>query len=136
MNRYYNQNYTEEEIARILQTIKGCIASGEYQIALNRNRQENLEFVAEYGLNVRKQKEILMSIAVRDFCHSLQNMKPGYEHETLFVFVPQVTLLSVGDEEETVSVYTKFNIIERRGGTTTIVISFYKCNRPAEYLFR
>jgi hypothetical protein len=66
----------------------------------------------------------------------LQNTKIGFEHEVLYVFVPQVQLFNADGEEETVDAYTKFNIINMSNGGRTVVISFHKRNKAIDYLFR
>jgi len=52
----------------------------------------------------------------------LQNTKIGFEHEVLYVFVPQVQLFNSDGEEETVDVYTKFNIIDLSSGSAQVVL--------------
>ena len=136
MNPHYNQNYTREEIDAILAKIKVCIESGRYIISQNEKRQENIDFINEYNIRSDKQKSILMKIETDDFCHSLQNTKTGYEYEVLYVFIPQVQLFNADGEEETVDIYTKFNLIDLPSGSRTVVISFLKRNKPIEYLFR
>ncbi len=136
MNPHYNQNYTREEIDAILAKIKVCIESGRYIISQNEKRQENIDFINEYNIRSDKQKSILMKIETDDFCHSLQNTKTGYEYEVLYVFIPQVQLFNADGEEETVDIYTKFNLIDLPSGSRTVVISFHKRNKPIEYLFR
>ena len=136
MNPYYNQNYTREEIQNVLDKIKTCVSLGKYTISQNEKRQENIEFINEYNIRSDKQKSILMQIEVEDFCHTLQNTKPGYEYEILYVFVPQVELYNADGEEETVDIYTKFNIIDLPKGNRTVVISFHKRNKSIDYLFR
>lgn len=136
MNPYYNQNYTREEIQNVLDKIKTCVSLVKYTISLNEKRQENIEFINEYNIRSDKQKSILMQIEVEDFCHTLQNTKPGYEYEILYVFVPQVELYNADGEEETVDIYTKFNIIDLPKGNRTVVISFHKRNKSIDYLFR
>ena len=136
MNPYYNQNYTRKEIDLILSRIKSCVKNNRYTIAQNENRQENIDFINEYNIRSDKQRSILMQIKTEDFCHSLQNTKLGYECEVLYVFVPQVQLFNAEGEEETVDVYTKFNIIDMPSGSRAVVVSFHKRNKPVEYLFR
>lgn len=136
MNPHYNQNYSREEIKDILSKIKECISTGKYTISLNERRQENIDFINEYNIRSDRQKSILMQIEAEDFCHSLQNTKSGYEYEVLYVFVPQVQLFNADGEEETVDVYTKFNILDLPSGSRTVVISFHKRNKPIDYLFR
>lgn len=136
MNVHYNQNYSREEIDVVLNKIKTCVENNRYTIALNENRQENIDFINEYNIRSNKQKSIFLSLETEDFCHSLQNTKLGYEHEILYVFVPRIQLFNVDGVEEMLDVYTKFNIIDMQGGTRTIVISFHKRNKPIDYLFR
>ena len=136
MNLYYDQHYTREEIDSILVKIKSCVEKNRYTISLNEKRQENIDFINEYNIRSDKQKSILMQIETNDFCHSLQNSKVGYEYEVLYVFVPQVQLFNAEGVEETIDVYTKFNIIDLPSGSRTVVISFHKRNRLIDYLFR
>ena len=136
MNSHYNQNYTKEEIDVILEKIKNCVGNNKYTIALNENRQENIDFITEYNIRGNKQKSILLQLRTEDFCHTLQNTKIGYEYEVLYVFVPQIKLFNADGEEEMVDVYTKFNIIDMPSGSKTVVISFHKRNKPIDYLFR
>lgn len=136
MNPYYNQSYTREEIDLVLEKIKSCVVNNKYTIALNENRQENIDFINEYNIRSNKQKSILLQLKTEDFCHTLQNTKIGYEYEVLYVFVPQVKLFNADGEEEVVDIYTKFNIIDLPSGSRTVVISFHKQNKPIDYLFR
>lgn len=136
MNPYYNQNYTREEIKAVLGRVKSCVERGRYTISLNENRQENIDFINEYNIRSDRQRSILMQMNPEDFCHSLQNTKPGFEYEVLYVFVPQVQLFNADGEEETVDVYIKVNLIDLPSGTRTVVISFHKRNKPIDYLFR
>ena len=136
MNPYYNQNYTREDIEKILKMIKECVLAGRYIISQNDNRQENIDFINEYNLRSDRQKSILMHISVEDFCHSLQNTNPGFTYEVLYVFVPQVELFNADGKAETVDIYIKFNLIDLPACKRTIVISFHRRNKPIDYLFR
>lgn len=136
MNPFYNQNYTRQDIDDILSRIKSCVEKNRYVVSLNENRQENIDFINEYNIRSDKQRSILMHIETEDFCHSLQNTKLGYEYEVLYVFIPRVQLFNAEGEEESVDIYTKFNIIDLPSGSRAVVVSFHKANKPAEYLFR
>lgn len=136
MNQYYNQNYTIEQIDAILDKIKYCVNNNNYTLAMNENRQENVDFINEYNIRSDKQKSILLQLQTDDFCHTLQNTKIGYEYEVLYVFVPQVQLFNADGEEELVDIYIKFNVIDLPSSTRTVVISFHKRNKPIDYLFR
>lgn len=136
MNPYYNQKYTREHIDAFLDKIKECVVNNKYTIALNENRQENLNFISEYNIRSDKQKSILLQLRTEDFCHTLKNIKIGFEYEVLYVFVLQVKLFNSDGEEETVDIYTKFNVIDMANGSRTVVISFHKPNKAVDYLFR
>ena len=136
MSEHYNENYTREEIDFILEKIKDCVNDNRYKISLNLNRQENIQLINEYRLDNKKQKNILLSIEVKDFCHSLNNIKLGFEHEILYVFCPQRTLFNAFGEEDIVDIYTKFNIIEYGENKQAIAVSFHKRNKPINYLFK
>lgn len=136
MSQHYNQSYTKEEVATILQRIQDCILCGKYTIEKNEKRKENLDLIREYNLTSEKQRRILLQIETEDFCHSLQNTNIGYEHETLYVFCPQLTLFNFNGEEKLVDIYTKFNIIDTEAGSKVVVISFHERNKPIDYLFR
>lgn len=136
MSEHYRQNYSEDEIKVFLEKAKGCIRKDRFIVSTNENRQENIDFINEYNLTSQRQKEILLRLEVKDFCHSLQNTNVGYEHEVLYVFCPQVLLYDIDDLEEMIDIYIKFNLLERQNGNRTIIISFHKRNRPINYLFR
>lgn len=136
MNSYYNQDYTEEDITKILETIKECIRNNNYTIAMNENRQENINFINEYNIRSDRQKSILLQLQTDDFCYALKNTKIGYEYEVLYVFVPQVNLFDADGIEATVDIYIKINIIDMPRGNRVAVISFHKPNKPIDYLFR
>ncbi len=136
MNLHHNQNHTKEQICVVLKTIKDCIHKDHYIISKNENRQENIDFIKEYNLITKKQKNILMKIGPEDFCHTLQNTNSGFEHEVLYVFCPQVMLYTFDEGKELVDIYIKFNIINVTLGNRVVVISFHKRNKPIDYLFR
>lgn len=136
MSKHYNQSYNSEEIKVILDRIKDLIDINKYNISQNDKRKENQDFIDEYNITVKKQKEILLNIKVEDFCHTLQNTKKGYEYEILYVFVPQIQLFNAHGEEDTVDVYIKFNLIENSCNEFVVVISFHRINRPVSYLFK
>ena len=136
MNPHYNQNYTKEQIVDVLETIKDCIRENRYVISKNDNRQEDIDFINEYNLTSKKQKEVLLKIKPDDFCHTLQNTNLGFEHEVLYVFCPQVMLFNFEDVEVVIDIYIKFNIIDTNGGKRVVIISFHTRNKPIAYLFR
>lgn len=136
MKSHYNQRYTKEQIESILQVIQDCVRCNRFTIELNENRQENIDFINNYNITPARQKDILLKIKVEDFCHSVKNIKIGYEHEILYVFCPQIILFNLESKEELVDVYIKFNILDYASGKRIITISFHKRNLPLDYLFR
>lgn len=136
MSEYYNQGYSYGEIESLLKTIQNCIRENRYIIAKNENRQENIDFINKYNLISSRQKILLLNIVAEDFCHSLQNTKPGFEHEILYVFCLQAKLFNIDDIEENVDIYIKFNLVENKDNIRVIVISFHKRNRLIDYLFK
>ena len=97
-------------------------------------RQENINLFLDYVLDEAKAKEIIMSLTVMDFSEILQNEHRGYEHERLYVFGKDVTLLErYGTEENTVPLYIKFNKLEN---CFVIVISFHEQKYPLTYYFK
>ena len=136
MNEHYNQNYSQTEIEVFLKKMHDCVRENRFIISIKENRQENIDFINEFNIDNRKQKEILLNIKTEDFCHSLQNTNVGFEYEVLYVFCPRVTLYNIDDVEELVDIYIKFNLIEGQNRNRAIVISFHKRNKPIGYLFR
>ena len=136
MNLHYNQSYSREEIANMLQLVYECVECGMYSISRNVNRQENIDFINEYNIRSEKIESILNNLTVDDFCHTLQNTKAGYEDETLYVFVPQVELFEADGVAIKVDIYIKTNIMNTSKGNRMVVISFHKRNKPIQYAFR
>jgi len=56
MNPHYNQNYTEEQIVAVLQTIQDCVRESRFVISKNENRQENIDFINGYNLTKKSRK--------------------------------------------------------------------------------
>ena len=134
MERSHNTDYSYDQIEAVLSKIKNCIKKNKYQISLNPRREDNLEFISRYNLRKEDQKSILLGIETDDFCYSLQNEHEGFEHEILYVFAPEVDLISAFGEDKTVVVYVKFNLIEE--SDYTVVISFHELHYPISYLFK
>lgn len=119
-----------------MQIIKDCVRANLFTISKNENRQENRDFINEYNLTSKKLKEILLGIDPEDFCHTLQNTNLGFEHETLYVFCPRVTLFNFSGNKELIDIYIKFNIVDVNSEKRVIVVSFHRRNKPIDYLFK
>ena len=105
-----------------------------YRLDRNARRQDNINLFLDYVIDEAKAKEIILSLTVMDFSEILQNEHKGYEHENLYVFGKDVSLLERnGTEEKTVSLYIKFNKLEN---CFVIVISFHEQKHPLTYYFK
>lgn len=134
MKNNHNTNYTYQQVESILLGIKDCVQRGRYSISLNSNRKDNLDFIAKYKLQQKDQKKILLGIKTEDFCYALPNEHRGYEHEILYVFVPEVNLIDAFGKDRKVAVYVKFNFIH--DNDYTVVVSFHELHFPIDYLFK
>ena len=56
-NQHYNQNYNREQIKTVLMKIRECVEAGRFQISMNKNRQENIDFINEYNIYPKKEKK-------------------------------------------------------------------------------
>ncbi|RQD69815.1 MAG: hypothetical protein D5S00_05695 [Tindallia sp. MSAO_Bac2] len=116
--------------------LRKCVLEGRYSIARNENRQENMNFIEDYKINSKREKEILLGLQFDDFCYAVENEKTDYAHEILYVFCKQHELDFWG-ELENVEIYIKVNMIEMRNGDPrAFVVSFHKRNFEIAYLFR
>ncbi len=122
------------DIERYLSEVKEAVEKDKYRIDRNSRRQDNINLFLDYVINEAKAKEIILSLSVMDFSEILQNEHKGFEHENLYVFGKDVTLLERnGTEERTVSLYIKFNKLEN---CFVIIISFHEQKYPIKYYFK
>lgn len=129
-------DFTPEEIKKYLDILRKLILCDKYTISRNENRQENIDFIENYRIDSRKEKDILLSLQFDDFCYAADNEKEGFEHEKLYVFCKKYELDKWGIAEF-VEIYIKTNVIEtRRGDDYLVVISFHKRNKPITFLFK
>ena len=121
-------------IDQYLSEVKEAVEKDNYRLDRNARRQNNINLFLDYVIDEAKAKEIILSLTAMDFSEILQNEHKGYEHEKLYVFGKDVTLLERnGTEEKTVSLYIKFNKLEN---CFVIVISFHEQKHPLTYYFR
>lgn len=133
-NKYID--FTIDEIKDYLSDIRRMIIEDKYSIAKNQNRQENIDFIEDYKIDSKKEKEILLGIEYDDFCYAVDNQNEGFEHEKLYIFCKGCELDKWGTLEF-VEIYIKTNMTQtRRGDDFMIVVSFHKRNKPINYLFK
>lgn len=106
-------DFTPENTKEYLDVLRKLILSGKYTISKNENRQENLNFIEDYKIDSRKEKEILLSLQIDDFCYAVANEKLEFAHERLYIFCKHYELDKWG-ELECVEIYIKTNVLETR----------------------
>ena len=127
-------NIDINDIELYLSDVKEAINNDRYRLDRNTNRKDNIDLFLNYVIDEARAKEILLSLTVRDFSSVVQNEHPGYEHEKLYIFGKDVSLLErIGLEEKVVPIYIKFNKLEN---SYVIVISFHEQHYPLVYCFR
>ena len=127
-------NIDQKDIDQYLSEVKEAVEKDNYRLDRNAKRQDNTNLFLDYVIDEAKAKDIILSLISMDFSEILQNEHKGYEHEKLYVFGKDVTLLERnGTEEKTVSLYIKFNKLEN---CFVIVISFNEQKHPLTYYFR
>lgn len=123
----------KKDIEQYLSEVKEAVENDRYRIDRNTKRQDNINLFLDYVIDEEKAKDIMLSLTAMDFSNILQNEHKGFEHERLYVFGKDVTLLERnGKEEKTVSLYIKFNKLEN---CFVIVISFHEQKHPLTYYF-
>jgi len=127
-------NIEKKDIEQYLSEVKEAVKNNRYRIDRNTKRQDNINLFLDYVIDETKAKEIILSLTAMDFSEILKNEHKGYEHERLYVFGRDVTLLERnGTKEKTVSLYIKFNKLEN---CFVIVISFHEQKYPLTYYFK
>ena len=121
----------EEEIREYLEDVKQAIRKGKYNIAL---REKNEKLSIQYIFLEDMKKKILLDLRIHDFCEAVQNEKPEYSHEILYVFGKDVYLLPrFGGEKEKISLYIKINKLQ---SSFCIIVSFHEQEFPLIYAFK
>lgn len=129
-------DFTVDEIRAYLAKLRKAILDNKYTIAKNENRQENMDFIEDYKIDTKKEKEILLGIEYSDFCYAVDNENEEFAHEVLYVFCKRQELDFWGTLED-VDIYIKINMIQtRRGDDYVIIVSFHKRNKPIKHLFK
>lgn len=129
-------SFTPDDIKKYLDDVRRMVLDGKYTISNNENRQENIDFMEEYKIDSKKEKEILLSLQHDDFCYAVDNEKQEFAHEQLYIFCINYELDNWGTLEH-VDIYIKTNITTtRRGNEIIIVVSFHKRNKAITYLFK
>ena len=127
-------NFDIKDIEKYLANVKEAVENDRYRLDRNARRQDNINLFLDYVIDESEAKQIILSLTAMDFSMILQNEHKGYEHEKLYVFGKDVTLLERnGSEEKIVPLYIKFNMLDK---CFVIVISFHEQKFPITYYFR
>lgn len=125
---------TKGYIESFLKDMKKLVSIDQYRIMRGKRRQDNIDLFFDYVMDENCAKSILLSLTPEDFSKVLQNEHIGYEHELLYVFGKEVTLMKRFDSsEDTISLYIKLNRLENN---FVIVVSFHIQKYPMEYMFK
>ena len=127
-------NFEIKDIEQYLSNVKEAVENDRYRLDRNAKRQDNINLFLDYVIDESEAKQIILSLTAMDFSMILQNEHKGYEHEKLYVFGKDVTLLERnGSEEKIVPLYINFNMQDK---CFVIVISFHEQKFPITYYFR
>lgn len=127
---------TPKEVKTYLSKFRKAIIDNKYTIEQNENRKENVDFIEDYKITTKKEKEILLDLQFDDFCYAASNTNKDYEHEILYIFC-KCQELDFWGTLENVEIYIKINMTQtRRGDDYVIVVSLHKRNDPIKYLFK
>ena len=127
---------TPDDIKAYLSKFRKFILDGKYSIAQNENRQENIDFIEDYKIDTKKEKEILLGIQYDDFCYAVDNDNEEFSHEILYIFC-KCQELDYWGTLENVDIYIKINMTQIKNGDDFVfIVSFHKRNKPIEYLFK
>ena len=127
-------NIDQKDIEQYLSEVKAAVENDRYRLDRNSRRRDNINLFLDYVMNEARAKEILLSLEPADFSDVLQNEHTGFEHEQLYVFGKDVSLLERNGAEETiVPLYIKINNLENG---FVIVISFHRQKHPLTYCFQ
>ena len=127
-------NITREHVERYLSEVRELVMLNRYTLSINSNRSDNMDLFQKYIIDQNGAKNIILSLTADDFSTVLNNEHDGYEYERLYVFGKDVGLVErFGTEEKNVSLYIKFNKIEK---SYVIVISFHEQRYPLPLYFR
>lgn len=69
-------DFSPEDIKAYLKVLKSLVFEDKYTISRNRNREENKQFIEDFKIDSRKEKEILMNLEFDDFCYAVNNKNP------------------------------------------------------------
>lgn len=107
-------NIDQKDIEQYLSEVKDAVEKDHYRLDRNARRQDNINLFLDYVIDEAKAKKIILSLTAMDFSKILQNEHRGYEHENLYVFGKDVTLLERNGTEA--SAYVLFQIIRGQIG--------------------
>ena len=83
----------KSEIIDYLSCAKKLIVQNKFSIALNSNRMTNLSLFDEYLIDEERIKIILLDLTEDDFCEKVQNKHIKFQHEWLYIFGKEISLM-------------------------------------------
>lgn len=123
--------HTKKEIEEYLREVKEMIIKCKYHVS---QRDKNRQLFIDYDFTHEKMIKVLMNLTSDNFCNSVVNEHPKFQHERLYIFESTVKLFSkLTGDDEIVNLYIKFNKIKE---VCVFVISFHKQEFPLPKYFR
>lgn len=119
---------TLEDINHYLNDIKTLINENERSLIISTNRTKNIYFMQKYNLKKKDIIQIINSLDTDDFKDKVVNEHIQFLNEVLYIFSKTVDLIDEEGKINTVNIYIKFNLINKK----VILISFHE----AEYEFK
>lgn len=114
-----------EEIDDYLERVRTLLSKGKFR--LDNRREKNAELFETFVISEQDAIDICMNLTPADFCNKTQNEHSGFEHEILYIFRKDLSLLErFTTTERIVTIYIKFNNID---DNFLVIISFHEAER-------
>ncbi|WP_455544526.1 hypothetical protein [Intestinibacter sp.] len=119
----------------VLKRLKQCVDNNTFLISTDPlTRKENHDFIQEYNLTSKMQKEILKSLEVKDFSKAESNYKN--KNQTVYIFGKDYELDHQVRGPEVVTCYIKFFFYQKSENERMLLISFHKAEWLINYPFK
>ena len=123
-------NHSIDEIDIYLCKIKKQIEKENFIVPVTNKRADNQNFINNYQLTTKKQKNMLMQLEATDFCYSADDYNNKIEKH--YIFAKEYELDFWGSISN-ILVYIK---IVQKEDNFVVVISFHEAKKNVKYLFK
>ncbi len=129
LKTYKHIDHTRNEIAEYLKIVKKSVNAGNFIVSSSNNRLANMNFIEKYKITINKQKKMIISLEIEDFCYSVDNY--NNPKERLYVFSKEYELNNWGTIEK-INIYIKTVI---KDNEFIVIISFHELEKNIKKLF-